>query len=68
MSAPAIERRFGPYGGRYVPETLVPALDEPGDGLARGAPTLPTATSSMPCCAIMRVGPRRFTTPPGCRS
>jgi tryptophan synthase beta chain len=28
MSRPAIERRFGPYGGRYVPETLVPALDE----------------------------------------
>ena len=27
MSA-AVERRFGPYGGRYVPETLVPALDE----------------------------------------
>ena len=24
----AVERRFGPYGGRYVPETLVPALDE----------------------------------------
>ena len=24
----AAERRFGPYGGRYVPETLVPALDE----------------------------------------
>jgi tryptophan synthase beta chain len=23
-----IERRFGPYGGRYVPETLIPALDE----------------------------------------
>ncbi len=21
-------RRFGPYGGRYVPETLIPALDE----------------------------------------
>ena len=28
MSSPALERRFGPYGGRYVPETLVPALDE----------------------------------------
>src|SRR4051794_1735963 len=27
MSA-ALERRFGPYGGRYVPETLIPALDE----------------------------------------
>jgi tryptophan synthase beta chain len=25
---PPVERRFGPYGGRYVPETLVPALDE----------------------------------------
>jgi tryptophan synthase beta chain len=24
----SVERRFGPYGGRYVPETLVPALDE----------------------------------------
>jgi tryptophan synthase beta chain len=23
-----IEQRFGPYGGRYVPETLIPALDE----------------------------------------
>jgi tryptophan synthase beta chain len=23
-----IEKRFGPYGGRYVPETLIPALDE----------------------------------------
>jgi tryptophan synthase beta chain len=24
----SVELRFGPYGGRYVPETLVPALDE----------------------------------------
>jgi tryptophan synthase beta chain len=24
----AIERRFGPYGGQYVPETLMPALNE----------------------------------------
>jgi tryptophan synthase beta chain len=36
MSAPArsaadpteLEERFGPYGGRYVPETLVPAIEE----------------------------------------
>jgi tryptophan synthase beta chain len=28
VSAPGVERRFGPYGGRYVPETLIPALDE----------------------------------------
>jgi tryptophan synthase beta chain len=26
--APSIAGRFGPYGGRYVPETLVAALDE----------------------------------------
>jgi tryptophan synthase beta chain len=25
---PSIEERFGPYGGRYVPEVLIPALDE----------------------------------------
>ena len=24
----ALEETYGPYGGRYVPETLVPALDE----------------------------------------
>jgi tryptophan synthase beta chain len=28
MSSAPIERQFGPYGGRFVPETLVPALDE----------------------------------------
>ncbi len=28
MSSTPLERRFGPYGGRYVPETLIPALDE----------------------------------------
>ena len=27
MSA-AVEHRFGPYGGQYVPETLMPALAE----------------------------------------
>jgi tryptophan synthase beta chain len=30
VSLAAIEERFGPYGGRYVPETLIPALDELG--------------------------------------
>ena len=24
----SVEARFGPFGGRYVPETLIPALDE----------------------------------------
>ncbi len=29
-----VERRFGPYGGRYVPEVLIPALDELSEGWA----------------------------------
>lgn len=28
MAAPAIPHRFGPYGGQFVPETLMPALEE----------------------------------------
>jgi tryptophan synthase beta chain len=28
LSEQAVQGRFGPYGGRYVPETLVAALDE----------------------------------------
>jgi tryptophan synthase beta chain len=28
VSATTIEERFGPYGGRFVPETLIAALDE----------------------------------------
>ena len=28
VSPGAPEREFGPYGGRFVPETLIPALDE----------------------------------------
>jgi tryptophan synthase beta chain len=27
-NATVVEERFGPYGGRYVPETLVPAIEE----------------------------------------
>ena len=28
MTATGVEHRFGPYGGQYVPETLMPALNE----------------------------------------
>ncbi|MEI7692244.1 MAG: pyridoxal-phosphate dependent enzyme, partial [Actinomycetes bacterium] len=28
MSSPGLQHRFGPYGGQYVPETLMPALAE----------------------------------------
>ena len=33
----AVEERFGPYGGRFVPEVLVAALDELTLAWARGA-------------------------------
>ncbi len=36
----AIDGRFGPYGGRYVPETLLAALEELAalyDGVRGGA-------------------------------
>jgi tryptophan synthase beta chain len=32
---PEITSRFGPYGGRYVPETLIAALDELRDAFAQ---------------------------------
>jgi len=32
-----VEERFGPYGGRYVPETLIPALDELSDAWERAS-------------------------------
>ena len=47
MSA-KVEERFGPYGGRYVPETLIAALDgkfvrpAPGGDLLRTPAVLPT--------------------------
>ncbi len=32
---PELAARFGPYGGRYVPETVIGALDELGEAYAR---------------------------------
>jgi tryptophan synthase beta chain len=40
VSAPApVPGRFGPYGGRYVPETLIAAHDELAEAYARIAPS-----------------------------
>jgi len=38
-AAPERAGRFGPYGGRYVPETLIAAHDELAEAYARIAPT-----------------------------
>ena len=58
----AVEHRFGPYGGQYVPETLMPALAELELAwlAARGTTRVPTP-SSPGCCATTSAAPRRCT-------
>ena len=68
----AVEERFGPYGGRYVPETLIPALDEltaawaqaredAASGSAGGAPPRlhRPADAALPRRAALRARRRR---------
>jgi tryptophan synthase beta chain len=45
----AVEERFGPYGGRYVPETLIAALDELTEawGEARAEEAFATRLASL---------------------
>ena len=65
VSAPPVERRFGPYGGRYVPETLIPALDElERDWLEARADPAFTERARAACCATTSAGRRRSTAPP----
>ena len=50
----AVEHRFGPYGGQYVPETLMPALDELEQAwLAAPRRRRLPAPSSTTCCATI---------------
>ena len=47
-----IEHRFGPYGGQYVPETLMPALAELEQAWLAGRATIPVISrrsSSTDC-------------------
>ena len=58
----AVEHRFGPYGGQYVPETLMPALAELERGVGRGARRRRrSAPSSTRCCATTSGARRRST-------
>ena len=51
---------FGPYGGRFVPETLMEPLRELEAAYADGAarPGLPRRARPR-CCATSSAGPRR---------
>ena len=61
------ERDFGPYGGRFVPETLVPGARRAGGGLARGArrPRLRRGAGRARC-ATTPAARRRSTSRRGC--
>ena len=51
---------FGAFGGRYVPETLMPALSELEEAYADAREDArPSARSSSGCCATSSAGPRR---------
>jgi tryptophan synthase beta subunit len=55
-----IRGRFGPYGGRYVPETLVAPLEEFERAYAEArADGRFGANSTIFCCEISPGGPRR---------
>ncbi len=54
-----VERRFGEYGGRYVPETLIPALDElerEWRGVYGGGVGYFSAGGDMDVCIALRTG------------
>ena len=62
MSA-KVEERFGPYGGRYVPETLIAALDELSEAWAQAREDEGFKSSSTSCTATSSAGRRRSTSP-----
>ena len=66
---PDAEGRFGPYGGRYIPETLVPAFDRLERRGARSCRTMRrSATNSTASCATGSGVPRRSPRCAICRS
>ena len=60
-----VEHRFGPYGGQYVPETLMPALAELEDAWVAARDDPASAPSSTRCCATTSAARRRCTSPRG---
>ena len=60
-----VEERFGPYGGRYVPETLIPALDELTAAWAQAREDEAFGARLARCTATSSAGRRRSTSPSG---
>ena len=57
--------RFGPYGGRFVPETLMAPLDELARAYDGRAATDVSATRSTSCCGTTSAVRRRSPSPSG---
>jgi len=51
---PQVPGRFGLYGGRYVSETLMPALEEADGCMEHFSATRPSAPSWTGCCRLCR--------------
>ena len=64
MAVAGVEHRFGPYGGQYVPETLMPALAELEAAwlAARRDPSY--RGGARRCCCATSPGARRRCTWP----
>jgi hypothetical protein len=50
---------FGPYGGKFVPETLMPALDELEEVYLKAKSDKNSRPNSTTCCAPLLAAPRR---------
>ncbi len=56
----AVQHRFGPYGGQYVPETLMPALSELEAAWVDAWEDAAGFRAELDgCCGITSVAPRR---------
>ena len=56
---PDTKGRYGPYGGRYVPETLMAPLEELERAYADASSDPRSRRSSPSCCTISPAAPRR---------
>ncbi len=60
-----VDERFGPYGGRFVPEVLIAALDELTAAWAAARADAASRRRSTACCATSSAARRRSIWPSG---
>ena len=60
MREPGATGRFGEFGGRFVPESLVPACEELDGAFPPPGATRRSAAGSTACCATTAAARRRL--------